>query len=50
MGALLDIIELVQLEQYPGEVTNGTAQISDTWTPQDWLNFQVNLYIKYVDI
>jgi len=50
MGALMDIIELVQLEQYPGEVNSGTTPISATWMPQDWLNFEVNLYVKYIDI
>jgi len=50
MGALLDIIETVQLEQYPGEITESNKTVSQTWTAKDWLNFQVNLYIKYIDI
>lgn len=40
----------MQLEQYPGEITQGTQTVSTQWTSKDWLNYYVNLYIKYIDI
>lgn len=49
-GALLDIIEQIQLEQFPGEIHTGNQTVSQTWTAKDWLNYYVNLYIKYIDL
>jgi hypothetical protein len=46
----LDIIEQIQLEQYPGEISTGNHTVSQTWNAKDWLNYYVNVYIKYIDI
>ena len=44
----MDIIEQIQLEQYPGEITTGNHTVSSSWSAKDWLNYYVNLYIKYI--
>lgn len=44
------MLEQIQYEQYPGELSTGTNLISSAWTCKDWINYFVNLYIKYIEI
>ncbi len=38
------------MEQYPGEITQGSQTVAANWSAKEWLNYYVNLYIKYIDI
>lgn len=44
-----DLLDLIQLENYPGELENGKL-ISEKWTPKDFANYSTSLYYKYIKV